>query len=524
MSLKAVTIAILDILLSKKQYLSLKEISLSLTKFNITDRQILNEITALMKTNRLVKDGIRQNSLYAASTPQKAHQNSRFIYVFKNRILAGILFEIPDGFLFYYTNDYLVSGLEAVPTMPLSIQPFSFSTIPPFFDQNIPEGINLEILKFQLNSSDALHILASLSDPIGDISFSFSPKTAQSQISNPSYLSNLEKILSDNPKINILKDFYVDIPNEILFPENYDLSKLELAQNDGISGFQYKKLVNIDFERKIIHQDAASNYILKPYSKIRSNPTSQSYFPHIAINEHLHLSFAKNTLKIRVPWSAVVAGDDEYHYVIKRFDKLENHHYNVVEFASYLGLTSINKYDTTSEKLFKRISKELLSDTEKKELLKIYVYSVIIKYEDLHAKNLSLITSGDIVLMAPMYDVMSTGFYSTAKGFESYLPINGKRQNIRLNDFKPLCKILNVDFKEFKQIAFSIANSYKDEFSSYIDLIKPLNLKFYKQKLVKRVGDESFLVPSDKYENLSTLLEQFHTKRVEELKFLGWIQ
>ncbi|WKW17810.1 HipA N-terminal domain-containing protein [Campylobacter fetus subsp. fetus] len=193
MSLKAVTIAILDILLSKKQYLSLKEISLSLTKFNITDRQILNEITALMKTNRLVKDGIRQNSLYAASTPQKAHQNSRFIYVFKNRILAGMLFEIPDGFLFYYTNDYLVSGLEAVPTMPLSIQPFSFNTIPPFFDQNIPEGINLEILKFQLNSSDALHILASLSDPIGDISFSFSPKTAQSQISNPSYLSNLEK-------------------------------------------------------------------------------------------------------------------------------------------------------------------------------------------------------------------------------------------------------------------------------------------------------------------------------------------
>ncbi len=104
-----------------------------------------------------------------------------------------------------------------------------------------------------------------------------------------------------------------------------------------------------------------------------------------------------------------------------------------------------------AKKLFERIAKELISPHERMELLKHYVYSVIIQHEDMHTKNLSLIYDRELVFFAPLYDVACTGFYDTSKGYDSHLTINGKQSNIRPNDFKPLCERLKVNFKEFKK-------------------------------------------------------------------------
>ena len=102
-----------------------------------------------------------------------------------------------------------------------------------------------------------------------------------------------------------------------MFPDGYDISKQEMKKAHGISGFQYKKLINIDFENKSIKlDDSVHAYILKPYSKPKTNKDNDNYFPHISLNEHLFMSFAKNTLGFRVPYSAIVKNekDDEFHY------------------------------------------------------------------------------------------------------------------------------------------------------------------------------------------------------------------
>jgi serine/threonine-protein kinase HipA len=59
------------------------------------------------------------------------------------------------------------------------------------------------------------------------------------------------------------------------------------------------------------------------------------------------MSFAKNTLGFRVPYSAIVKNekDDEFHYIVKRFDRLGLHRYAKSTFAVFLGLRSENKYD-----------------------------------------------------------------------------------------------------------------------------------------------------------------------------------
>ena len=158
------------------------------------------------------------------------------------------------------------------------------------------------------------------------------------------------------------------------------------------------------------------------------------------------------------------------------------------------------------------------------ELLKHYVYSVIIQHEDMHTKNLSLIYDKDLVFFAPLYDVSCTGIYDTSKGYDSHLTINGKQSNIRPNDFKPLCKILKIDFKEFKEEAFKIAKLYETELPSYIEEIKALgSIPFYKKKQKARIGEGAYLKVSKTPIEFHEVLTKFHKERVEHLKVLGWI-
>ena len=89
-----------------------------------------------------------------------------------------------------------------------------------------------------------------LEDNIGNLSFSKTKDIQHITSANPGYLTSLNEILGNNSKINVLKDFVVDIEDSLLFPDGYDISKQEMKKAHGISGFQYKKLINIDFEYK----------------------------------------------------------------------------------------------------------------------------------------------------------------------------------------------------------------------------------------------------------------------------------
>jgi serine/threonine-protein kinase HipA len=237
------------------------------------------------------------------------------------------------------------------------------------------------------------------------------------------------------------------------------------------------------------------------------------------------MSFAKNELGFKVPYTAIMKTDDqEYHYVIKRFDRYKIHRYAKATFAVFMGLRSENKYDTTSEKLFTRIAKELISPTQRMELLKHYVYSVIIQHEDMHTKNLSLIFDKGKVLFSPLYDIACTGFYNTSKKYDSHLKINGKQKNIRPNDFKRLCEILNIKHLDFKNVAKDIALKYKDILPLYIEEIKELgSIPFYKMKLVQKVAGVPEWKASKEPMEFADVLTKFHSKRVNELQNLGWM-
>jgi len=521
-------IRVLDFLCKQKEPLLLKQINIGLS-LRFKDRALLAILNSLVENKRIEKYGETNNAKYFIDDILRYYQKYEFLYVHKDCEVAGYFYKLNDRYRFIYATNFLTNLSSEIATIKLTTKYHDYKEIPPVFEENIPEGINREILETNTKESIEFNLLVKLKDNIGDLYFSKSSESIDSELMHgQSYLTLLEDILGTNNKIEVLEDFEIGLEEKHIFPENYDLTKQEIKKSDGISGFQYKKLVNIDFEEKkiVVDSEVSKEYILKPYSKLKANPHNTHYFPHISINEHLFISFAKNELNFRVPYSAILKReeDEEYHYIIKRFDRYGMHRFSKNTFAPFLGLVSDTKYDTTSEKLFKRISKEIINPNERMQLLKHYVYSVIIVHEDMHTKNLSLIMEKDKVLFAPLYDIACTGVYETSKGYESHLTINGKQTNIRPNDFKELCRILNINFIEFKKEASVIADKYIKELPSYFDELEKLGeFPFYKSKIKQKAGEQADWVRTQDNKTFIDALRKFHKERSEKLTEMNWV-
>lgn len=520
---------ILSLLIESKTYVKTQDLSLKLKEHKLSPRTFQNEIKSLIESGRVAVAGKASLTSYILQEIQRSYPSSKFLYVCKDNLVVGLLFEVKGIYRFYYTSEYLAKYDLAIATIPLQLEPVDFEKIPAVFEDNFPEGINREIFETTHKIADEFEMLPRLEDSVGDLCFSKTKEKCEMlEKKGVGYLASLDEILGKNKMIELLEGYEIKLGENELFPESQDLSTLQSLRTEGISGFQYKRFVNIDTQNKqIIGSDGAGEYILKPYSKLKADVNSEFYFPHIAINEHLHMSFAKNELGFNAPYSAVVKReeDDEFHYIVKRFDRFHHTRFAKATFGVFLGLRAENKYDTTSEKMFTRIAQELLSKKERMSLLKYYLYSVLIVHEDMHTKNLSIIFDDEKVLLAPLYDISATGFYSSAFGYESHLTINGKRNNIRPNDFKALCKIVNIDFKEFKEEAHIIAKQYRDTMPKYFqELTKLGSIPFYEKKEKRSHGEtgKTKMIIGDEREFVD-ILQAFHHKRVEELYKLGWI-
>lgn len=530
MAVNRIQTDILSILIEEKTYVKTDELRRKIEKHAVSPRHFQMEMKKLIDSRRVSIRGQASLTEYILQEIQRSYPGCQFLYVCKNNLVVGLLFKVKGIYRFYYDSGYLAQYDVPIPTIPLQIDPVDFVQIPAVFEDNFPEGVNREIFETAHKIADEFDMLPLLEDSVGDICFTRTADACNmTDRTATGYLNSLGEILGSNRPIEVLEGYEILMEEEELFPESQDLSTLKSLRTEGISGFQYKRFVNIDeASRQIVKSDGAGEYILKPYSRFKANPESEFYFPHLAVNEHLHISFAKNELGFNAPRSAIVKTDrdEEYHYIVKRFDRLHQTRFAKATFGVFLGLRAENKYDTTSEKMFTRIAKELLSPKERMALLKYYAYSVIIVHEDLHTKNLSVIFDGEKVLLAPLYDMSATGFYPHVKGYESHLPINGKQTNIRPNDFRGVCRILEIDFKEFKKEALWIARCYETVMPKYFDALAALGPLPYCDKKEKRTSGEvgkSKTVFGETME-FADVLRRFHAERVRRLYELGWLE
>lgn len=467
-----------------------------------------------------------------ASVQERINGATQCLFVYKNASLTGYLYSSEDAYRFFYDLAYLAEpDAEAIfPLFPLKAKVFHAEILFPAFSQILPEGNDRRLLELKAGTADDFSLLAELAHNYGDLSFSVcateQPKRTQalSRLHQEWHRPEIkQKILGQHDFPNVL-DVSVEIKPNILFPESGDLQLASRGYGpSGLSGFQHKLSIMLaDGKIRQARKNEHSEYFLKPYHKDRAALDSEFYFPHLALNEHLFMSFAKNELGFDVPWSALVknAADEEYHYVVKRYDRYGAVKLAHIEFAPLLGLTSKTKYNISTDKLCKKIKPNLPRAEERLILLKYLFYSMLIVHEDMHTKNLSIMLEGGKNRMAPLYDVACTGIYQNANGYESHLPICGRRNNIRPKHFYCLANLLNVRKNKFQHSARKILDKYTNCLPIYLEKLERFpDAKIALKTRANMSGQTQSIVS---IVTLQDALSDMHKQRVESLVKTGW--
>ena len=506
----------------KERYYTSQELLVLLDANSL--RTIQSNIKELVENKRVQTKGERSSTKYAFSN-QYHEDFSKKLYMYQNQTLIGYLGYDYKQYYFAYDTNYLLNANNQVRfEMDFSLEIFTQDECFVDFEETLPEGIDKKILIEKTGNATEFFLLGSNNYSPNDLIFSDVKLEFQSEALNQSYLSNKETILGKNIFPNVLEQ-KVALSDTVLFPSNYEDKEEEFksVRTISLSGYQHKFQVVITGDQIREPKDGELvEYFVKPYHPLKANPQSSYYFPHIAINEHLHLTFAKNELGFDVPESGLFKSDEdkEYHYVVKYFDRFQNYKFQRKELSTYMGLDSEKKYNASSEKLFTKANEVLISKDDKATLLKYYFYSFLIKHEDMHTKNLSTIYDSGKTFISPLYDVATTGIYEGMRGYESHLPINGKQTNIRFNDFMSLASKLGISRQDFKELARNITMKYLEKMPKYIDRISYLeNTEFYLKSKPNESGkDQKFIGET----TLKDVIYKNYSKRIQTLEKNEW--
>lgn len=132
-------------------------------------------------------------------------------------------------------------------------------------------------------------------------------------------------------------------------------------------------------------------------------------------------------------------------------------------------------------------------------------------------------TEGKTIKMSPLYDIATTAIYQNTLGYETHLPINGKRTNIRLKDFYVLVDLMDVERKIFAKAASFILVKYTHQLPEYLNKLAEFfsNAKIYKKS-------RAYLSVSGKQPriteelSLAETMNRYHQARIKQLEKNGW--
>jgi serine/threonine-protein kinase HipA len=245
-----------------------------------------------------------------------------------------------------------------------------------------------------------------------------------------------------------------------------------------IQGVQTKLSAKLNIkEEKFDIVGQQGRYILKPQSE---------YYPELPENEAITMSLAE-TVGIEIPVHGLVySKDNSMTYFIKRFDRIGAHKKLAVEdFSQLLKLDRDSKYDSSMEKIISVISEyTTFPKIESVKLFKRTLFNFLVGNEDMHLKNFSLITSGQIVSLTPAYDLLNTTIAQEKTREEIALPLNGKKSNLKEKDFVDYFAIKRLQLNQ--TIVEEILDEFKRALPTWTLLIsnsflsKPMQEKYLK--------------------------------------------
>ena len=445
--------------------LTVKEIK---TYTNQAERTIRDYLKLLLEDGLIVAVGQTNKRYYQRN--YAIDENPIVVKVLQNGKEVGVIsFTYAQGYHFSYSSNFKGERLPSLPNQSNN----SYSLFP-IFENLIPESTRRERLLLKDGKiMNPLELLLELDNTHG--SFNFVPisslplQTKEVKSKIPTWKSVKKSILGENSFVNLL-NFKIDIPLEAL---KGSLKSRELYSS--LSGYQHKIDVNIDFNTKKIRQvkknkGEIAHYLLKPYASDERIKNT----PYLALNEHLFMSFAKNELKLDVPYTAILLGENrDFYLLIKRYDRYKGYKYHQYDFAQQLNIESEDKYDVTLLSILEKFRDIVKDKKSREDIFRFIIYSALIKHGDLHAKNIGLIETLDKKWeLAPLYDIISTYPYEGKNSDDFGIPYdykNPKKRKLRFKEYLQMGETIGISSARAKTLLKDTIKRFQVYFPKYIE-------------------------------------------------------
>ncbi len=241
--------------------------------------------------------------------------------------------------------------------------------------------------------------------------------------------------------------------NEKIIKEMFNTSKLpiiEFSLQDvsqkaqkatgklSISGIQPKLSIKLDKKNNsLISVAEGGEYILKPQT---------AAFPNIPENEQCCMDIAAK-FKIDVPSHCLLPlKDGSLAYIVKRFDRKSGVKIHQEEFSQILG--SADKYKGSVERIGRKLKEISTAPGYDVQLFfERVVFNFIIGNGDAHLKNYSIAcTDKETIRLTPVYDIVCSKLVILEEE-DSALAINGKKNQLKREDFDKVADYLNIPVK-----------------------------------------------------------------------------
>lgn len=302
------------------------------------------------------------------------------------RLIATLSSE--DGFAHHLTYHPDARPQDFISlVMPVRPASWSWPTLHPFFQMNLPEGDLLSVLKEQLGphlGGRPLDLLAVVGhNMIGRVQLAVTGRLKHSEST-----TDLQALLHGERSVEVFMEL--------------------LRQNaaSGVSGV-VPKFLSAQTQRLLRKGSVSTErHIVK---------SSSEKLPFLALNEHLCMRVAA---RVGTAVARTQASDDGQVLVVERFDLTsQGEKLGFEDCCSLLGLSPEDKYNSTWERIA-RLTAEFVPHASlpraRDQLALTLLLSYALGNADCHTKNVALLYSNrSDVRLAPIYDMLTTLAYDT---------------------------------------------------------------------------------------------------------------
>jgi len=324
--------------------------------------------------------------------------NELEVWLFADRV--GTLALIDGRLSFRYADDWLKrpNAVALSCSLPLQTEPFDDRRTRPFFAGLLPEGQLRRLIAQQLQVSGQNDF--ALLDRIGGECAGAVTFLEPGNSPNPTVEGEIEW-LSEEAIIAVLDE----LPRRPM-----------LAGRDGLrlslAGTQDKLPVVVDGDRiGLPRHGTPSSHILKPaIHGIEGSATNEGFC--LALAEAMQLKAARASIRLI---------RDRRLLLVERYDRTDGAKSRIrrlhqEDFCQALGVVSEMKYQNEGGpglahcfELVRRVTRP--SAPQVLRLLDYVAFNALIGNHDAHAKNFSLLYTGKVPILAPLYDALSTAVY-----------------------------------------------------------------------------------------------------------------